>query len=245
MIWAGEEKRWGIPGLISEKLVILLFGGAYFMSDNKKFAGRFAGKGYYIALILCAVAIGVSGYLYYRIANQTDSNDGVVDVINPGLTDPTLPTDPQPTEKPTQPTLPQPLKTGLPVEGNVVMEYAMDCLCYNPTTRDWRVHDGVDYAAAAGTAVKAAADGTVYTVYEDDTMGYTVVITHADGYVTTYSSLDASIAVSPGDQVQLGQSIGYVGCSAMLETAVGEHLHFSVTCDGESIDPEEFFALGQ
>ena len=40
------------------------------MSNNKKnFLGKFAGKGYYIALVLCAVAIGISGYLYYRNAN--------------------------------------------------------------------------------------------------------------------------------------------------------------------------------
>ena len=218
------------------------------MSDNKKFAGRFAGKGYYIALILCAVTIGISGYLYYRIANQDDpsgeNNGGVVDVINPGLTDPTLPSNTNPTVPSSQEIPSKPLKTGLPVEGQVALEYAMDCLCYNPTTRDWRVHDGIDYAAQAGTVVQAAAEGTVYTVYEDDTMGYTVVITHSDGYVTTYASMDKNILVSPGDQVSLGQAIGYVGCSAVLETAIGEHLHFCVTCDGESINPEEFFALG-
>ena len=218
------------------------------MSDNKKFAGRFAGKGYYIALILCAVTIGISGYLYYRIANQDDpsgeNNGGVVDVINPGLTDPTLPSNTNPTVPSSQEIPSKPLKTGLPVEGQVALEYAMDCLCYNPTTRDWRVHDGIDYAAQAGTVVQAAAEGTVYTVYEDDTMGYTVVITHSDGYVTTYASMDKNIRGSPGDQVSLGQAIGYVGCSAVLETAIGEHLHFCVTCDGESINPEEFFALG-
>ena len=217
------------------------------MSNNKKpFTGKFAGKGYYIALILCAVAIGISGYLYYRINNtdpSAEGSEGVVDVLNPntGDTTPTLPL-PNVPSKPS--TAPQPLKTGLPIDGQVVMPYAMDCLCFNPTTRDWRVHDGIDYAAEAGTAVSAAADGTVYTVYQDDTLGYTVVICHADGYTTTYSSLDANITVKPGDVVQLGQTIGYVGSSAVMETALGDHLHFCVTCDGESMDPEEFFNLG-
>ena len=37
------------------------------MSDKKKqFLNKIAGKGYYIALILCAAAIGISGYLYYH-----------------------------------------------------------------------------------------------------------------------------------------------------------------------------------
>lgn len=123
------------------------------------------------------------------------------------------------------------------------MDYAMDCLCYNPTTRDWRTHNGMDFAAEAGTPVKAAADGTVYTVYQDDTMGTTVVIRHEDGYVTTYSSLSADTTVTVGQTVTLGQTIGYVGTTALLETALGEHVHFSVACNGVVMDPEAFFDL--
>ena len=217
------------------------------MSDKKKnFLDKFAGKGYYIALVLCAVAIGISGYLYYSNIDKEDTSlqgpEATVDALNPGegtlATQPVgvLPTDPS---KPT----PKPLKTGKPVAGELVIDYAVDCLCYNPTTRDWRIHDGMDYAAAAGTQVTAAADGTVYTIYQDDTMGTTVVIRHQDGYVTTYASLDPNVAVSVGQAVSLGQTIGYVGVSAMLETALGEHVHFSVTCNGVSVDPETFFAL--
>jgi murein DD-endopeptidase MepM/ murein hydrolase activator NlpD len=123
------------------------------------------------------------------------------------------------------------------------MDYSMACLCYNPTTRDWRTHNGMDYAAAAGTEVWAAAEGTVYTIYTDDTLGTTVVIRHDNGYTTTYASLAENVAVAVGDQVQLGQVIGYVGATALLETALGDHLHFSVSCDGVSIDPEDFFRL--
>ena len=217
------------------------------MSDKKKnFLDKFAGKGYYIALVLCAVAIGISGYLYYsnidKEATSLQGPEATVDALNPGegtlATQPVgvLPTDPS---KPT----PKPLKTGKPVAGELVIDYAVDCLCYNPTTRDWRIHDGMDYAAAAGTQVTAAADGTVYTIYQDDTMGTTVVIRHQDGYVTTYASLDPNVTVSVGQAVSLGQTIGYVGVSAMLETALGEHVHFSVTCNGVSVDPETFFAL--
>ncbi len=212
--------------------------------------GKFAGKGYYIALILCAVAIGVSGYLYYRNASgdvpSLDNPKQTVDVMNPGSSglenlQPTLPSKPKPTA-PNVP-VPQPLKTGRPVEGKVLMDYSMDCLCYNPTTRDWRTHDGMDLAAAAGTPVKAAADGTVYTVFSDETMGKTVVIRHADGYVTTYASLDEDVEVAAGDTVKLGQTIGYAASSALLESALGDHVHFAVTCDGKSVDPEDFFEL--
>ena len=221
------------------------------MSDKKKkLADMFAGKGYYIALVLCAVAIGISGYLYYHNTNgdnpSLENPNSTVDVLNPNMTggQPTLPSQPA-TQQPTNPTQPtkKPMKTGKPVAGELVIDYAVDCLCYNPTTRDWRTHDGMDYAAAAGTEVTAAADGTVYTIYEDETMGTTVVIRHEDGYVTTYSSLDSKVLVTVGQSVTLGQAIGCVGNTAMLETALGEHVHFSVTCNGVSVDPEAFYNL--
>jgi len=222
------------------------------MSKRKHIGNRF-GKGYYIALILCAVAIGISGYLYYRNANQEPQlNDphSDVDIMNPTeddvqavATQPNLdePANPS-TDKPAQPDK-VPLKTTLPVTGETVAEYAMDCLSYNPTTLDWRVHNGIDIAAQAGTTVCAAADGTVYTTYQDETMGMTVVIRHADGYVTRYSSLDKDLSVAPGDTVTMGQAIGKVGNTALLETAVGDHIHFSVTRNDQSMDPEEFLNL--
>ena len=214
------------------------------MSDKKKFTGKFAGKGYYIALTLCAVAIGVSGYLYYHNTNagnpSMENPEATVGAINTNPNGTVSPT--QPSTAPTEPTK-KPMKTGKPVDGEIVLDYSMDCLSYNPTTRDWRTHNGMDFAAEAGTAVLAAADGTIYTIYQDDTMGTTVVIRHDDGYVTTYSSLGENVIVSVGDSVKLGQAIGYVGCSALLETALGDHLHFSVTCNGVSIDPEQFFNL--
>ena len=219
---------------------------------NKKF-GSATGKGYYIALILCAVAIGISGYLYY--ANQKEDSpqlggqDISVQATDPveednvpvGVTVPDAeqvvnPTEPKPT------VIRKPIQTASPLEGEVVAAYAMDALSYNPTTRDWRTHDGMDLAAEAGTAVLAAADGTVYTVYEDETMGHTVVIRHQDGYVTCYASLSEDVAVAPGDTVKLGQKIGTVGNSALLESALGDHIHFSVTRDDEPIDPQSFLS---
>ena len=222
------------------------------MRNHKQNGRSFSGKGYYIALILCAAAIGISGYLYYRNANpddpQLENPTSGVDVVDPNdvqavATHPT-------TADPTEGTKPQastngekPANTTLPVSGQTVANYAMDCLSYNATTRDWRVHNGIDIAAEAGTPVCAAADGTVYTTYEDDTMGTTVVIHHTGGYVTVYSSLDNELTVSPGDTVTMGQTIGCVGNTALLESAIGDHVHFSVSCDDKSIDPMTFLEL--
>ena len=220
---------------------------------NKKFSFSFQGKGYYIALILCAVAIGISGYLYYR--NTTSSPDGnlnspasVNDPANSGdiqaaATNPSGTEQAQPSTTPTQGSKPSG-KITRPVSGDTVLDYAMETLCYNPTTRDWRVHNGIDIAAEAGTSVGAAADGTVYTVYEDETMGTTVVIRHDNGYMTKYASLSQEVAVRAGQEVDAGEVIGTVGCTALLETAIGDHLHFSVTCNGEDMDPNHFLQMG-
>ena len=222
------------------------------MSKNK-FIGNISGKGYYIALILCAVAIGISGYLYYRNANtdktQLQDPSTAVDATAPGVSDvEAVATEPggngpqqegqtDPTKTPVGQ---KPSKVSRPVSGETVADYSMDALSYNQTTRDWRVHDGMDIAAQAGTAVCAAADGTVYTVYEDETMGMTVVIRHEGGYTTKYASLASDVPVAPGNTVTAGQTIGYVGATAMLENAIGDHVHFSVSCDGTLIDPAEF-----
>ena len=209
------------------------------MSDNKHGRG-FGGKGYYIALVLCAAAIGITSYVYssgreddaVQAANAPVSITEAAELPTAG----TAATAPAETAAPTAGRL----ATQAPVQGEVLSGYAMEVLSYNQTTRDWRVHNGVDFAAAAGTAVTAAADGEVYTVYEDDQMGMTVVIRHEGGYTTRYSSLGADVAVSAGQPVSMGQTIGTVGTSALMENALGDHVHFTVTKDDEPVDPMEF-----
>ena len=217
--------------------------------SNKNFSGKLGIKGYYIALILCAVAIGISGYLFYRnsqepeqLQNQpTQSLEVPEENIEAVATQPS--TQGQQEHTPV-PVTPGKSKITAPVSGNLALDYAMDALCYNPTTRDWRTHNGMDIAAAEGTEVCAAADGMVESVTDDDTMGMTVVISHTGGYTTTYASLDKEVAVVAGQAVEAGQKIGVVGNTALLETALGEHLHFAASCNGKVMDPEEFLKLG-
>jgi murein DD-endopeptidase MepM/ murein hydrolase activator NlpD len=120
----------------------------------------------------------------------------------------------------------------------------MEVLSYNRTTRDWRTHDGVDIAAEAGTEVVAAADGEVYATFEDETLGCTVVIRHEGGYTTCYSSLSQDLRVKAGDKVAMGDVLGTVGTTALVETVLGPHVHFSVTYQDAPMDPAEFFSLG-
>ena len=209
------------------------------MSENKH--GRPAGgRGYYIGLILCAAAIGITGFVYragreepaVQTANTPASITGEAKL-------PTRGTAPAESTEAAEPTAGK-LKTCLPVQGEVLSPYAMEVLSYNQTTRDWRIHNGIDLAAPAGTQVVAAADGEVYTIYEDDTMGTTVVIRHPGGYTTRYCSLAAEVAVSAGQPVTMGQPIGAVGTTALMENALGDHVHFSVMKDDEPVDPMSF-----
>ena len=193
------------------------------MSDNKQNRRSFTGKGYYIALILCAAAIGISGYLYQKnkpavqevslletepliVVMEPVAED--VPVIAPREAEPAPEeTAAIPSEEPTTP-LQKPLKVMCPVSGQEIMPYSVEALSYNETTRDWRTHDGVDLSCEENTEVMAAADGKVYTTYEDDNLGHTVVILHQGGYATRYASLREDLLVKVGDVVTMGQPIG-------------------------------------
>lgn len=207
------------------------------MSDNKH-NPVFGSKGYYIALALCAAAIGITSFVYV-----TGQEEPEAQVANAPVSI-TTQTQPDASGTPADTTAPAPttgkLHTCMPVQGEALSGYAMEVLSYNQTTRDWRVHNGVDLAAAAGTPVVSAADGQVYTVYEDDQMGMTVVIRHDGGYTTRYSSLSADVAVSAGQEVAAGQTIGTVGATALMENALGDHVHFTVLKDDEPMDPMAF-----
>ena len=127
-----------------------------------------------------------------------------------------------------------------PLKGEVLMAFSVDQLVYSPTLADWRTHDGVDISAKPGTTVLAATAGTVASVEDHPLMGTTVVIDHEGGYTTTYANLQAKPTVEPGDTVTAGQIIGAVGTTASAEAAQSPHLHFSVTRDGEAVDPSAF-----
>lgn len=217
--------------------------------SNKKSSSGISAKGYYIALVLCAVAIGIAGFLYYRNTDPQDAS--LMDPQPTAQVDATQNNDvqavaSQPQEQleqqPTVDLSKKPSVVKQPLSGQTIAEYSMDALSYNQTTRDWRVHDGMDIAAEAGTQVCAAADGTVYTVYEDETMGMTVVIRHDGDYTTKYASLAKEVSVKAGDTVKAGQVIGTVGTTALLESGIGDHVHFSVSCDGTLVDPVDFLS---
>lgn len=217
-------------------------------NKSKGFRSFVKEKGYYIVLLLCAVAVATSGY-FLLTADKTPAAPAITAPTT--ATAATVPPD-APTRRaanaiatqgaePTEPTSPKRLVTIRPAGGETVNSFAADHLAYNETTRDWRTHEGVDFRCEAGQSVTAAADGTVYTVYEDQSYGMTVVLQHANGYTTHYANLSKDVPVSVGDSVKAGQVIGTVGDTACVETALEPHLHFAVYKDNSPVDPAEFF----
>ena len=201
----------------------------------------------YIALALCVVAAGVTGYLLTNRkapTQQASANQPVVDVKPPVVTPvkPDLPTQEEPEEEapPVEAAaelLPQVVS---PLDGTTVTVFSMTELLYDPTMADWRTHDGIDIQAAEGASVKTAASGVVQSVTDDELMGTTVVIQHDGGYITRYSSLQQDVPVEEGQTVSAGDVIGCVGTTSAAEIEMGPHLHFSVSRDGAVIDPHEY-----
>ena len=206
----------------------------------------------YIALALCVVAAGVTGYLLTNRetpTQQASANQPVVDVKPPVVTPvkPDLPTQEEPEEEapPVEAAaelLPQVVS---PLDGTTVTVFSMTELLYDPTMADWRTHDGIDVQADEGAAVKTAAAGTVQSVTDDELMGTTVVIQHDGGYATQYSSLQENTPVAQGQTVAAGEVIGYVGSTSAAESRMGPHLHFSVSRDGAVIDPHDYVNGGE
>jgi murein DD-endopeptidase MepM/ murein hydrolase activator NlpD len=94
-------------------------------------------------------------------------------------------------------------------------------------------HQGIDIGAPMGTPIAAAAGGTVIYCGWESGYGNLVVIDHGGNLATAYGH-QSSIAVSCGQHVEQGQTIGYVGCTGHC---FGPHLHFEVRIGGSPVDP--------
>lgn len=115
-----------------------------------------------------------------------------------------------------------------PVRGTISSDYG-----YRFIFGETNFHRGIDIPAPLGTAINAAADGTVLFAGERGTYGNLVIVSHANGFVTYYAHC-SKFLVQAGDQVTQGQPIAAVGSTGR---STGPHCHFEVRYQNTPIDP--------
>ena len=219
------------------------------MQDNKLI--RFIrARGIYIAALVCALAVGVSGVtLFTRTkppapAPQVQAPAEAKPVIPDGKSVDAaklLPETPKTEARPETDPKPAAFTVIMPVEGDLVSLYSMDHLSYNPTTRDWRTHDGIDIQASPGCEVRCAADGTVDAIRTDEAMGTVVTVRHEGGFLSRYGNLAEDISITEGQKLRRGDVLGVIGEGALMESGLEPHLHFELCRDGESVNPTDYF----
>lgn len=119
---------------------------------------------------------------------------------------------------------------GRPVSGEVTSSFGHRV---HPILRIARFHQGVDFRAAWGTPVRAAANGKIERSGWNGGYGRQVEISHGSGVTSSYAHL-GRIAVAPGTHVRRGEVIGFVGSSGL---STGPHLHYEVREFGRPVNP--------
>ena len=104
----------------------------------------------------------------------------------------------------------------------------------HPVLGSMRMHKGVDYAAGTGTPIQAAGDARVEFMGWKGGYGRTVILNHGQGKTTLYAHMSRFASLRPGQRVEQGQLIGYVGSTGM---STGPHLHYEFRVNGAHVNP--------
>ena len=106
---------------------------------------------------------------------------------------------------------------------------------FHPLLNKWKAHKGVDFAAPAGTRIKATADGVVTFIGNESGYGNLIKIKHQGRYTTVYGHLSHfAQGLHRGQRVTQGDLIGYVGMTGL---ASGPHLHYEFKINGQHHNP--------
>ena len=125
----------------------------------------------------------------------------------------------------------------MPLTGEILNAYSNGELVKSKTLGEWRTHDGVDIKAAEGTPVKSLNDGKVIDIREDSQWGVTIEIEYPNNITAIFCGLSDDVKVKKGQEVKLGDVIGSVGNTSIIESAEEMHLHLGMKQDGAWIDP--------
>jgi len=131
-----------------------------------------------------------------------------------------------------------------PFDGNIPITSGFGWRTTPPGTIDFYgtggyMHTGIDFGAACGTPVYAAAAGEIFSSgwNSADGGGWRVKISHGvvqGNSLTTIYYHNSSIVVSNGQQVSQGQLIAYSGNTG---NSTGCHAHFETWLNGVAVDP--------
>ena len=99
-----------------------------------------------------------------------------------------------------------------------------------------KMHKGVDFAAASGTPIYAAGDGTIEKIGPFSSYGKYIRIRHRRDLQTAYAHMKGfRSGLKAGSRVKQGQIIGYVGTTGR---STGPHLHYEVLLNGKQVNPK-------
>jgi murein DD-endopeptidase MepM/ murein hydrolase activator NlpD len=123
-----------------------------------------------------------------------------------------------------------------PVEGTVTGSFGERI---DPFNGEGAFHSGVDISTSYGRPVLAPADGVIIFSELFGGYGRMVMISHGNGISTRFGHL-SGFAVAPGQHVQRGDVIGYVGLSGR---STGPHLHYEVRINNTPVNPYKYLRL--
>lgn len=123
-----------------------------------------------------------------------------------------------------------------PVEGGTISSKfgPRDAFATSNGASSSRWHKSIDIAAPAGTAIKSVKGGKVTANGWVSGYGWTIEVTHDNGYKSMYHHMQNQSSVAVGTEVKQGQTIGNVGSTG---NSTGPHLDLTITKDGTPVDP--------
>lgn len=126
--------------------------------------------------------------------------------------------------------------------GKIINEFSNEKPVFWKALGEWKTHDAVDIEAKKNTTVKAAADGTISEIKnEDSTWGICITIEHKNGFKSYYKGLSEQIQVKLNQKVKAGDVIGLAGGKInKIEKDLKEHLHFMLEKDEKWVNPKDY-----
>lgn len=220
---------------------------------EKKISNFFEGKGFYLVLSGCLIAVGIASWSAYSIVNtevqspeptpsytasQNEPESDGAPVGTETNSEPYSSLEESHYEEPSTPPVSEIVadKFNIALNGNIIKNFSSTELVYSETFRDMRLHTGIDISGELGEEVRSCGKGYVVSVINDALLGNYVEIDHGNGVVARYCGLEENISVQEGDTVSLGSKLGTLG-AIPSECSDKSHLHLEFFKDEIPIDP--------